>query len=148
MFPFAPGETSDALDLFVPTDHTMGSLRDWTGQSVVRVRVAVQRLDSPGLPPADFIKCDVEGAAVEVFRGARGMLDRVAAPVILSESCAAAASAFGRGLEAVTCFLSSLARPRYEFFRSDEASYSLRPLADFDYEFCNLVAVPARRRDS
>lgn len=145
LLPFALGETPGTLDFFVPADHTMGSLRDWTGEPVVRARVETQRLDSLGLPPADFIKCDVEGAELDVFRGAVGMLDREDAPVILFEACAAAASAFGRKVDAVTRLLSSLARPRYEFFQIDQASCSLHPLTDFDFEFCNVVAVPARR---
>lgn len=146
LLPFALGETAGTLDFFVPTDHTMASLRDWTGLSAVRTHVEVRRLDSLGLPSADFIKCDVEGAEFDVFRGALGMLDREDAPVILFESCAAAAAAFGRGVEAVACLLSSLARPRYEFFRIDQASSSLRPLIDFDFEFRNIMAVPAQRR--
>ncbi len=47
------------------------------------------------LPVPHFIKCDVEGAELSVFKGAIKTLDRTDAPVLLFELNTKAAAAFG-----------------------------------------------------
>ncbi|MBV9862611.1 MAG: FkbM family methyltransferase [Alphaproteobacteria bacterium] len=47
-------------------------------------QVRLRPLDSLGLAGADFIKADVEGAELRVFKGARGTIER-SRPVVLSE---------------------------------------------------------------
>jgi FkbM family methyltransferase len=146
-FNFALDIQSGALDFFVPEDHTMGSLRNWTGLKTSRVRVEVRRLDSLQLPQPAFIKCDVEGAELGVFEGGRDILDREDAPVIMFEACAKSVAAFGRGVSGASSFLTSLARPRYSLYLIEPLSGALSPVTSFDFDFADLLALPASRRD-
>jgi protein O-GlcNAc transferase len=76
------------------------------------VTVAVDTLDlqwrSLGLPPPDFVKIDVEGHGVQVFRGARGTLES-ADPLVMFE-IDLIGEAFDRGL------LSALEESGYRMF--------------------------------
>jgi FkbM family methyltransferase len=143
---FALAAERGTLKFFIPEDHTMASFNDWTGLAKKHVLVQVRRLDSLNLPAPDFIKCDVEGAELDVLTGGGELIDREDAPVILFEACAANAAAFGRGVGAVPELLSSLARPRYSFHVINHQDGSLSPLTHFDFNFANVLAIPALRR--
>lgn len=99
---YALSDEDGEATFFVPGDHAMASLSDWTAtepMAELRKRLALgkaraipvqqRRIDDlveKGiLPLPDFIKCDVEGAELKVFRGAKETLDRINAPVILSK---------------------------------------------------------------
>lgn len=148
---------SDSLgrrSLFVPENRSMASLADWTAGSGGAVRAIeceetpLDRLVDQGtVPRPDFVKCDVEGAESLVFRGARRMLDRADAPIVMYEANEAASAAFGDSLAASTAFLTSLSRPRYSIYWVRPGG-ALQPLEAFpsNVSLLNLVAVPAAER--
>ena len=139
--PAALNEFPGPVRFFVPEDHMMGSMWDWTKADKPSEVLTVPslRLDDVGLDAVHFMKVDAEGAELEIFRGARSILDRPDAPVVLYE----ALSAFGRDTFAPTRFLKGLVAPSYSVFR-------LLPngtLTPFDDQDGNLVAIP-RTRDN
>lgn len=139
-------EDSDAT-LFVPEDVSMASLADWTGErgGTRQIKCRQRRLDGlverGEVPAPDFLKCDVEGAELSVFRGARRTLDRADAPVVLFELNANAARGFGQEKSAAMDFLASLDAPRYRFFEVGEGG-RLRPAERVEADFANVLAVP------
>jgi FkbM family methyltransferase len=152
LLPYAIGDVSQVRTLFVPDFHVTASLANWTRGRVGAVREiqveqrALDDLISDGvIPPARFIKCDVEGAEHLVFRGAAVLLDRVDAPVIMYEANREGAAAFGEPVSAATDYLRGLTAPKY-------AIYWVRPggvlakveTLDPDVGLFNLVAIPAR----
>jgi FkbM family methyltransferase len=153
-----PGALSDRVGtgtLFVPELHACASLSDWTGgQSgpTRRLTCDVRRLDDLAaeerLPPPDFIKCDVEGAELLVFRGASGLLNSVRAPIILFERNRKATTALGIDVRSPSEYLLQLQEPRYALFRIEPGG-ALTPTApDAPYvKVSNLLAVPRSRQD-
>jgi FkbM family methyltransferase len=122
------------VELFVPDDDSMASLGKCKGGRSLRCSTA--RLDSLLLPHPAFIKCDVEGAELLVFRGAEKILDREDAPVLLFEQSSEAMAALSCGPNEVASFLSGL-----------RAEYKITELGQRDGgTFCvNVLAVPASR---
>jgi FkbM family methyltransferase len=112
----ALADRSGSVDFFVPEDHSMASLADWTGLATRRLSCECRRLDDLDVPAPDFIKCDVEGADALVFRGARKMLDDRDAPVILFESNARAAARLGLPPDADLEALRSCHAAGYTFY--------------------------------
>jgi FkbM family methyltransferase len=137
--PVALNERPGPVKFFVPEDHMMASMWDWTQAPKASdvLTVPALRLDDVGLTAIDFVKVDAEGAELEIFKGARSALDRPDAPVVLYE----ALSAFGRDTFAATAYLKALPMPSYTIFR-------LLPngtLTPFDRLDGNLVAIPKAR---
>jgi FkbM family methyltransferase len=142
---------SEQMELFIPEDATMASMADWTGDTAGEVHrllcsfmtmddlVEERCIDQPR-----FIKCDVEGAELKVFRGGRTVLDRVDAPVLLFEMNPRAAMAFGFGPEEHAEFLLSLPTAKYRLYSVHENAISDFSLGSPQYG--NLLAVPASRR--
>ena len=136
---------------FVPTDHTKGSLADWTDEAIdgeAREGVCEQRrlddlLREGAISVPDFIKCDVEGAELLVFRGGRRVLDRPDAPIVLFEVNAHTAEGFGLAASAAKEFLERLPSPRYRFFEVREDG-ALPPIVALN-PWCNVLAVPESR---
>lgn len=122
------------VDLFVPRDDSMASLGKCKDGHLIRCTAA--RLDSLALPQPAFIKCDVEGAELMVFRGAEKILDRKDAPVLLFEQSSEAMAALCCRPDDVVTFLSGLA-----------AEYTITELGRRSAgKFCvNVLAVPASR---
>lgn len=122
------------MDLFVPGDDSMASLGERKGAR--SIRCTASRLDSLGLPHPAFIKCDVEGAELMVFRGAEKILNRKDAPVLLFEQSSEAMAALCVRRDDVITFLSGLT-----------ADYRIMELGRRSEDrFCiNVLAVPASR---
>ncbi len=140
-----------SLDLYVPEDASMASLSNWTkgiAGKVHTVSCKVQRLDDlvdrGELQLPNFIKCDVEGAELTVFGGARKMLDRVDAPVVLFEMNRSAAKSFGQTTEEYFEFFQGLERPDYSVF--EVFPEGMREITSRNIEYSNIVAVPASRQ--
>lgn len=158
LYPFALSDHDGKSTLYVPNDHTMGSLANYTsdpnlanwraeiGLSAARqMTCELQSIDSlvetKVIPRPDFIKCDVEGAEVMVFKGGRQTLNRADAPMILFEAVEACASGFGLPRLAAVDFLSSLPLANYHFFEVRDGG-ELRPFNASESTFPNLVAIP------
>ncbi|MGI8917999.1 MAG: FkbM family methyltransferase [Pyrinomonadaceae bacterium] len=150
--------------LFVPDDHSMASLADWTtdrpagllsrvlgfGQTHTLTCQQITMDDlmkQENLPQPDFIKCDVEGAELIVFRGAHNVLNRHDAPVILFEAGVESTRGFNLKLTEAADYLAGLHEPAYQFFEVFEEG-TLRPVQteDFKPQNQNIVAVPQSKQ--
>ena len=146
---YALSDRTESAALFVPLDHSMASLSDWTKgkfeAEAHSVPCELRRMDdlvgSGELPTPDFIKCDVEGAELTVFQGGRDTLDREDAPVILFEANVHAARGFGLDISAAKDLLESLPRARYQYIEVGRAG-KLSPLKTLNPVHSNLLAVP------
>jgi len=141
--------------LFVPEFHVTASLADWTARRVGPVREltceqdTIDRLLSGGrVPRPQFIKCDVEGAELLVFKGAAGLLDRADAPIVMYEANGPAARAFGTAVSASTEYLRGLSAPAFSFFwvQPGGALVPIDAALQPGVDLFNLVAIPAHRR--
>jgi hypothetical protein len=141
----------------------MGSLADWTSleqMAEFRKRYAIgavrtmtvqqQRVDTlvgKGiLPVPNFIKCDVEGAELKVFRGGKETMDRIDAPVILFEAGPESAGGFGLTMTDAADFLVGLPRPGYQIFEVGGGG-TLKSVRSVDLERRNqnVLAVSGER---
>jgi FkbM family methyltransferase len=150
VLPFAVADRPGIVVLYVPEFHWTASLVDWTQQRVGAVReitceqTALDDLIREGVvPPPDFMKCDVEGAELLVFRGAVKTLDRIDAPIVMYEASLPSAKAFGISISASTEFLAQLTAPSYAFYWVQPHG-TLVPVRELrpDVELFNLVAIP------
>jgi FkbM family methyltransferase len=145
-------EEADAV-LYIPADHTMASLADWTRgrspsgsqqvhcpQTTLDALVARDRLPAP-----DVVKCDVEGAELSVFKGAYHTVNRVDAPLILFEANVHNARGFNLPVVAAKNYLQSLPLPNFDFFEVHDGG-ALRPAERTEFEHANILAVPESRR--
>jgi FkbM family methyltransferase len=150
LLPVALSDRSGKANLVVPEDASMASFADWSGgrggavHTVACEMATVDGLIAEGeLGVPQFVKCDVEGAELSIFKGASKMLDRADAPVILFEVNAAAARSFGAQPADYFEFLKTLNYPRYSFF--DVSAEGIKPLESTEIEYTNAVAIPAVR---
>ena len=149
LFSYALSNESSTAELFVPLDHSMASLSDWTRGRVEdearKMTCELRRMDdlveSGAVPRPDFIKCDVEGAELTVFRGGARTLDCEDAPVILFEANVHTTRGFGLPLSAAKDFLASLRRARYYFLEVGESG-ELSAVEELNPVHSNLLAVP------
>jgi FkbM family methyltransferase len=153
LFEVALSDSIGTINLFVPEDASMASLSDWTKGSAGNVHtVSCEMLtidhlvDAGRLPIPQFIKCDVEGAELSVFRGGMKTLDRVEAPVVLFEVNAAAANAAGTTPEDYFELFESLHAPDYTCF--EVFPNGIKVLASRSIKYTNVVAVPRTRMES
>lgn len=133
---------------FVPADDTKASLANWTEEAIDGIAreetCERRRLDDMvaegTIAQPDFIKCDVEGAELLVFRGARAVLDRPDGPIVLFEVNSYTAQGFGLATSAAKDFLESLPTARYRFFevRDDGSLPRIVTLTPW----CNVLAIP------
>lgn len=147
LFELALSDKDGTIELFVPEDASMASLRNWTdgiGGKVHEVQCEMQRLDdlieAEDLPPPDFIKCDVEGAEISVFHGAKKTLNSPDAPIVMFEVIGRAASAFGKRASDYLDVFRSLDTPRYRLFVIEREGIS--ELVSDDIDYANVVAIP------
>jgi FkbM family methyltransferase len=154
--PVALADTDGNATLYVPNDHTMGSLADYTGSEELlewkerigltaaeTVQCETSTLDSliaAGLPLPDFIKCDVEGAEFLVFRGAQKTLASAGAPFVLFEVLEMCSSGFGVDKLAAAKFLEELG---YSLFDVGPRG-NLRPMVPSPHRV-NVLAIPPGR---
>jgi FkbM family methyltransferase len=148
LFECALSDRAGQAEFFVPADDMKASLADWTDVATDgkarEVTCEQSRLDdlieAGAVGEPDFIKCDVEGAELLVFRGARRVLDRPDAPVVLFEVNGHTAAGFGFGAMDAKDFLEGLRSPRYQFFKVREDG-SLSRLGTSN-PWSNVLAVP------
>ncbi len=153
----ALSDKTGEVDFFIPwEDASMASLTNWTddiGWKVNKISCRMRPLDdliAEGLAPQpDFIKCDVEGAELSVFEGARTTLNRPDAPIIMFEVNPKSMQAFGNAADATFRFLEDLPAANYQFFEVLDGT--IVPVAKFSglhfnqWEFTNAIAIPASK---
>ncbi len=151
LFECALSDKAGKIELFVPEDASMASLSDWTAGgagSVHSVRCDVKVLgelvESGEVALPQFIKCDVEGAELAVFSGARNILDRVDAPVVLFELNTKAAESFGNKPTSYHEFFESMDAADFDYF--EVQSEEVKEMRDWDVTYTNILAIPASRR--
>ena len=151
LYPFALSDQALESVLFVPEDQSMASLADWTGGRVgKRLELPCQQhrlddlIEAGMVAPPTFIKCDVEGAELSVFRGGIKALDRPDAPIILFEANVHTARAFGLTVSSTMDFLANLEPPRFKFFEVG-AEGELTPIVTANPVHSNILAVPASK---
>jgi FkbM family methyltransferase len=148
----ALSDVTETATLFVPEDHSMGSLADWTNGRRGRTRhvacrqVQLDDLIAEGFPVPDFIKCDVEGAELKVFRGARQTINRASAPIVLFEAGENTSRGFGLTKWAALDFLAGMDGARFTFFEVRKEG-GLEPLDRTVTTNLNVLAVPEARRE-
>ena len=142
-------ETEAAL--FVPDDHSMASLADWTNgkrgrrRQITCEQVKLDRLIAQGLELPDFVKCDVEGAELKVFKGSKQTLDRPHAPIVLFEAGENTSRGFGLDKWAALDFLAALEKPRFQFFEVGSEG-GIEPVNRSTPRNANVLAVPQQRQ--
>jgi FkbM family methyltransferase len=146
-------DTAGDAVLYLGENHEKGSLGDWVsdlhGETTRQVPISLRTLDAlvaEGLPRPDVIKVDVEGNELRVFRGARTLLDREDAPIVLYEANVyAAPHATGEPANAATSFLATeCERARFRFFYVWPWGL-LTPTEPSVLVHGNVLAVPAAR---
>ncbi len=148
LFDCALSDGVGPAQFFVPADNMKASLANWTDRATdgIAREVTCQqtRLDdlltARAVPQPDFIKCDVEGAELLVFRGARRLLDRPDAPIVLFEINGHTAAGFGLDPMEAKNFLEQLRSPGYTFYQM-RADGSLLRLGTSN-PWSNVLAVP------
>ena len=149
LFPVALSDQLLAATLFVPEDHSMASLTDWTKGRVEgkahEVMCKTCRIDDlidcAAITQPDFIKCDVEGAELKVFQGGSRTLDRVDAPIILFEENIYTTRGFDLTASDARDFLAGLAQPQYQFFEVKKGGRLVRSQSPHPVS-ANTIAVP------
>jgi FkbM family methyltransferase len=153
----ALSDRNGEVSFFVPKhDASMASLTDWTrgrAGDVEELKCKMMRLDDlvneQTVSVPDFIKCDVEGAELAVFKGAVETLNRPDAPIIFFEVNPEATTATGNEPDTCFKFLESLSSARYRFFQMKEleleAINGFKDLRFNQFGFTNAVAVPRNR---
>jgi hypothetical protein len=114
--------------------------------AIRKLRVEVNSVDEilhgAGIQIVDFVKLDVEGAELDVLRGATNLLHSKRRPVILAEVYDMRSQPWGYRARDIVAFLYQI---DYQWFalREDGTPEATGP--DRDYYDANLVAVPRER---
>jgi FkbM family methyltransferase len=149
--PHALGKEPARNNLYVVEGGEDGcnSLRPPAVQSEIRaVPVEVVTLDAIasklGLTKVDFVKLDVEGAELDVLKGALGLLQTIPRPVLLVEVYDVRTKPWGYQAREIVEFLDRLG---YRWFQLlDNGSLRLVS-SNLDVYDANLVALPTERMD-
>jgi FkbM family methyltransferase len=133
----AVGDSAGVTTLYMPDeDDGQASLRhqqngSWqAARKITPIQCTMVRLDdylsSNGFGPVSFVKCDVEGAELMVFRGGLSFL-RDQQPLIFCEVCADWTSNFGYRASDLVGLLQSVGYDRF-YVVDDDGSAVLRPI--------------------
>jgi FkbM family methyltransferase len=148
-YPFAIGSKSGSEDLFLVNgaEDYCNSLRPpAVAASTSKIRVEVTSLDEflehADIHHVDFLKLDVEGAELDVLKGARRTLGVDPKPILLVEVFDLRTRAWGYKANEIVKFL---CKSGYEWFRfsGDGTLEAVSP--DLDLYDANLLAVPSGR---
>ena len=149
--PYALGKESahDNLYLVEGGEDGCNSLRPPAVQSETRtVPVEVVTLDAIaaklGLTKVDFMKLDVEGAELDVLKGALGLLQNVPRPVLLVEVYDIRTKPWGYQAREIVQFLERLHYCWFQLLDSGSLQLVSSNLEVYD---ANFVALPAERMD-
>ena len=147
--PVALGSSEGVADLFVCLGKETGcnSLRPpAVSEALSKVSVAVTTLDCflqrSGIQKVDLIKIDVEGAELEVLRGAGELLQRRPRPIICCEVQDLRTKPWGYRAKEIIKLLSSYGYYWFEPLREGKLKMISIDKEDFEN---NFIAVPAER---
>lgn len=152
LYEVALSDKNSAIDFYIADEPSMSGIADCTG-SGRRITVESVRLDDfykrQSLPLPDFIKCDIEGAELSCFLGAREIIHK-ALPVILFEANPSATSKYGYAPGSIMDFLCEIDEANYCFYEIDVRG-ELVPYSDVRNpftvhgNFSNILAIPQSR---
>jgi FkbM family methyltransferase len=97
-------------------------------------------LQKAGAPKPSLMKVDVEGAELQVLRGAVGLLTSPEAPVLVVEYGRNNTLAFGYSADEVCVFLRNLGYQIYQLTETGLTEVLERPVLSATADTCNLVA--------
>ncbi|MCU1239651.1 MAG: hypothetical protein JWO71_377 [Candidatus Acidoferrum typicum] len=143
--PWAIGEENGVADLYVIEANTVqNSLRpQHTGLPGTATPVVVRKLDDvlskEGIHNVDFVKLDVEGAELQVLKGAERLLTTVPRPVILCEVLEETAMAWGYHSRLIVEYLADRG---FSWFALNDEGKLVRLDANQSEFHGNFVAVP------
>jgi FkbM family methyltransferase len=148
----ALGAAAGEADLYLvdgPEDYCNSLRPPAVSAQTCKVRVRVQTLDQflarHRIGDIDFIKLDVEGAELDVLRGASGLLSQSWRPVFMIEVYDIRTQPWGYNAREIVQFI---AERGYTWFRLEESGKPLpADLASPSFD-ANLVAVPIERMPS
>ena len=153
LFPVALSDSKGKRTLFIPEDPSMASISNWTNGNageVAEVICEVEMLDNllneNKVTIPQFIKCDVEGAELSIFNGAKTILNRTDAPVVMFEIIKKAAISFNKNTTDYFDFIESLEKPKYKFY--EILPQGIQKLKSRDIDYANILAVPEVKGDS
>jgi len=150
--PFALGNHEGTTQLFLVQGRDTGCnslCPPRTADPVSPIQVLIVQLDDylerQGITHVDFIKMDVEGAELEVLRGATLLLSRKPRPIWMMEVQDIRTEAFGYSAKDIVEFMQER---DFRWFKITQQG-KLLPLSDpsesHDWSGCNFVAVPIER---
>ena len=146
----AAGTKVETLKLYLSSDVNAGTHSTIRGnQNVSDAFVEIpcttidQTVNDSGLDRVDLIKIDVEGAEVDVLRGALNTLTSMQ-PVLITELGASLQEARGMTTTQFKLFLSELGYQCYRIL--DDGTLTLSPLDEY-HRMDNVVFATANRRD-
>jgi FkbM family methyltransferase len=113
------------------------------GQEGVRISTVDVLMREQNIPRVDVMKVDIEGAELMMFRGARDLLERADAPVILYEGFGFLTRGFSYHPVEILWFLESCG---YSLFLLDSETGEISELkADYQYDSMVIAAKPEQR---
>lgn len=139
------GSKEGTARLYIPshTIHASAAAREPNTREITcRLKNLDREIDAGRISPPNVIKIDVEGAELDVFRGAENLI-RKGTPCIVFEADSNMRR-FGYGRKDIHAYLTSLAD--YRFFYVGDRIYPSRDNVE-DMGVSNIVAVPAGRDD-
>lgn len=144
VLPMAVGRECGTAELHIPLDGVFASLRDLTmaTRKVTCETISIDTfLDRRGRPPVTFIKCDAEGAELDILRGAVRTLADDRPPLLMFEISEFTASRFGYSPREIGEFIVRT-NGTYTAFHIDPHSGLLRPLGNSFDNKSDAVFVP------
>ena len=142
LFPVALSDRKGEVEFYIAEHRPMSGLSNWTANSkkiTCQTSTLDELLEGENHVP-DFIKCDIEGAELLCFRGARKTLDRREAPILLFEANEAA-HGLGFEINAAFDFLKNLENAKYAFFEI-QPDGDLIEMESLRHLRSNVLAVP------
>jgi hypothetical protein len=110
------------------------------GQEQVRITTVDVLVKERNIPRVDVMKVDIEGAELMMFRGARELLERADAPLILYEGFGFLTRGFGYHPVEILWFLESCGYSLYML--NSETGEISRLNADYKYDSMVIAAKP------
>ncbi|HXP79478.1 MAG TPA: FkbM family methyltransferase [Verrucomicrobiae bacterium] len=131
----APGK--DGLNTLGQATHPGSKV---VGQESVRITTVDVFMKDHKIPRVDVMKVDIEGAELMMFRGARELLDRADAPIILYEGFGFLTRGFGYHPVEILWFLESCG---YSLFALNSETGEISELkADYKYDSMVIAVKP------